>query len=209
MSYINKDAISVFPLAKNRPSDRSARLFYENNVANIIRQLVDTEGFIILPEAGTDATQDLFVLNNDSSKTILDGSEESLKITFSINAPLVFNLYGYYFNIWNESSGSVDIFNQQKLSQDEVDNGFEVWAYIDIDSVAKEILGQDVNNFYEGLVFCTGTTALDVEGRHKLKIADCRIDADGNLKSTIANDSYMKLNSKSLDVTISRIDGKH
>ncbi len=209
MSYINKDAISVFPLAKNRPSDRSARLFYENNVANIIRQLVDTEGFIILPEAGTDATQDLFVLNNDSSKTILDGAEDLLKITFSINAPLVFNLYGYYFNIWNESSGSVDIFNQQKLSQDEVDNGFEVWAYIDIDSVAKEILGQDVNNFYQGLVFCTGTTALDVGGRHKLKIANCWIDADGNLKSTIANDSYMKLNSKSLDVTISRIDGKH
>lgn len=209
MSYINKDAISIFPLAKNRPSDRSARLFYENNVANIIRQLVDTEGFIILPEAGTDATQDLFVLNNDSSKTVLDGAEDLLKITFSINAPLVFNLYGYYFNIWNESTGSVDIFNQQKLSQDEVNNGFEVWAYIDIDSVAKEILGQDVNNFYEGLVFCTRATALDTEGRHKLKIADCWIDADGNLKSTIANDSYMKLNSKSLDITISRIDGKH
>lgn len=209
MSYINTDAISVFPLAKNRPSDRSARLFYENNVANIIRQLVDTEGFIILPEAGTDATQDLFVLNTDSSKTVLDGAEDLLKITFSIHAPLVFNLYGYYFNIWNESTRSVDIFNQQELSQDEVNNGFEVWAYIDIDSVAKEILGQDDNNFYKGLVFCTGTTALDEGGRHKLKIADCWIDADGNLKSTIANDSYMKLNSKSLDVTINRIDGKH
>lgn len=209
MSYINKDAISVFPLAKNRPSDRSARLFYENNVANIIRQLVDTEGFIILPEVETDLTQDLFVLNNDSSKTVLDGAEDSLKITFSISAPLVFNLYGYYFNIWNESTGTVDIFNQQKLTQDEVDNGFEVWAYIDIDSVAKEILGQDVNNFYEGLVFCTGTTALDVEGRHKLKIADCWIDEDGILKSSIATNSYMKLNSKSLDVTINRIDGKH
>ena len=52
MSYhISTNNIHVFPLARNRKNDRSARLFYENNIANIVRQVVDRTGFIITPKS--------------------------------------------------------------------------------------------------------------------------------------------------------------
>ena len=45
--YLNSTNIKVFPLAKNRDTDPGARHMYESNIANIIRQLIDNEGYII------------------------------------------------------------------------------------------------------------------------------------------------------------------
>lgn len=45
--YIESEKIDVFPFAKYRPDHLNNRLFYENNLTRLIRQLVDTEGFII------------------------------------------------------------------------------------------------------------------------------------------------------------------
>lgn len=71
MSNIESKSINIFPLAKPRTSNYS-RLFYEQHVTNMLRQLMDTDGFII---------QSCSINDN---KCVGD---------------LIFNLYGYYFKI--------------------------------------------------------------------------------------------------------------
>lgn len=73
MSYIKSDKINIFPLNKTRDSDLQDNLLYESNIANIIRQLIDVDGFII------------------------SAPDEMSNV--SANSPLVFNLYGYYIKI--------------------------------------------------------------------------------------------------------------
>ena len=82
MSNIKSTDISIFPLAKPRQNNTS-RLFYEQNVTNLLRQLMDTDGFIIQP-------------------CELDGNK--------CKGELIFNLYGYYFKI-NNGATLVDDLN--------------------------------------------------------------------------------------------------
>ena len=194
MSFIKTESISIFPLAKNRPSDRGARLFYEDNVANIIRQMIDTQGFIINPDQESSANFIRFgSLSGDN------------KITLYIERPLTFNLGGYYFNIGEEYS-PVTIFDQEPLTQEQVDNGFQVWARIELDVVNKEIIGQDdkEDGVYQGLVFSTASTSDAFH--YNIKIADCWFE-DDSFNSQLATDSYIKVDNGSLNVK--RIDGKH
>lgn len=79
--YIESQKIEVFPFAKYRKDHLNNRLFYENNLTRLIRQLVDTEGFII--SGGIDKT----------GKTTSQGLE--------------INIHGYYFQI-NEGTELVD-----------------------------------------------------------------------------------------------------
>lgn len=75
--FLASQSVKVFPLAKYRSVeslDITSRLFYEQNVSNLIRQLIDTQGFII---SGTVFTNG--IVNSD--------------------APFCFNLYGYYWEI--------------------------------------------------------------------------------------------------------------
>lgn len=71
---IDSSNIKVFPFAKYRDdlTDLGSRLFYENNISQLIKQLIDTEGFII------------------------SGSVDTLG---NITSSLCFNLYGYYFEV--------------------------------------------------------------------------------------------------------------
>lgn len=69
--------VKIFPFAKYRSSttqDITSRLFYEQNVSNLIRQIIDTQGFII------------------SGGVTFQGITNS-------DASFCFNLYGYYFEI--------------------------------------------------------------------------------------------------------------
>lgn len=69
--------VKIFPFAKYRSSDSqdiTSRLFYEQNVSNLIRQIIDTQGFII------------------SGGVTFQGITNS-------DASFCFNLYGYYFEI--------------------------------------------------------------------------------------------------------------
>ena len=74
MSYINSNAINVFPCA-NRGSDYNlqSRLTSEYNLTNIINQLIDQDSFVITSVLTTDG-------------------------------PLAFNIHGYYFNVSNYTS---------------------------------------------------------------------------------------------------------
>lgn len=78
--YINSTEVSVFPLSKPR-KNKNSRLFYEENVANLIRQVVDKASFII------------------SSPSTLNRT--------TLTEDLIFNIYGYYFKI--NSNVSFDI----------------------------------------------------------------------------------------------------
>ena len=197
--YISTNSISVFPLAKNRPNDRSARLFYENNVANLIRQVVDVEGFLISKE------------NPVLSVSATAGSDNFTEINISIDRPLVFNLYGYYFSV-----GANAVIYKNEQFDAAVSNKIKqsLYAVLHIDSITNEIKGFDnVNREYEGLHISTDPNVGDSAGRHILKLLDfeASVDADGNwtVTSALCSESYQKISSYSLDMAINKIDGKH
>lgn len=73
MANISSTSITIFPLNKHREGYPQDNLLYENNLANIIRQLIDVEGFII---SGPDTLESV-----------------------SIENPLILNIYGYYIKL--------------------------------------------------------------------------------------------------------------
>lgn len=75
---INSDRIKLFPISKPRSNDPTSRLFYEDNIANMLRQIVGENGFVI---------------NAPKQLTLRNG--------YYVNAQedLEFNIYGYYVNI--------------------------------------------------------------------------------------------------------------
>ena len=73
--FIASINVKAFPLAKYRSpgsADNTSRLFYEQNVSNLIRQLIDTQGFVV---SGSVSPQGV------------------------VTDTLCFNLYGYYFEL--------------------------------------------------------------------------------------------------------------
>ena len=94
---IDSSSIHVFPLAKNRTEDRAARMFYEDIIAILVRQLIDTKGFIITPSRGNLQLD----ITNDAEYT-----EDSTKVkyVFKLKDVFAFNLNGYYFEL---NAGSV------------------------------------------------------------------------------------------------------
>ena len=187
------DDTTVFPLAKNRPiSNRSSRIMYESNIANLIRQVIDVDGFLIsTPETPFGvATSDT---NSELSKLTLNKSIE-------------FNLYGYYFRI-----------NASGLTIDNLDLGsYNLYAAIKIDSDTDEISNQDANDKYEGLRFY----ALKVGSTDKIADDETAILHIGNfgiskdetnalsLNWSYAEDSYLKFNVDSFGKNVKFIDGK-
>lgn len=77
--YLDSSNVKVFPFAKFRgETDISSRLFYEDNISRLIRQVVDTEGFVV------------------------SGSITSAG--FTSQEGLAINIHGYYFYITKETS---------------------------------------------------------------------------------------------------------
>ena len=223
MSFIASNNISIFPLSKNRPNDRSSRLFYENNIANLLRQTVDVEGFMIsLPED--------FTLNVSN---VEDGGKN--KITLSTLNNIIFNLYGYYFNIGSKLQATIlhsftynndsDIFIECTSKDVTSWKGkpFELWAKIVIDDVQQEIAYADNNTRYEGLQILHKEPEADfpdeLEGHtaHYLKLCDfsfkyTAVDPANpvfGIDAVVFAPSYQKFSPNSIDMTISKIDGKH
>lgn len=80
MSYIKSDKLKVFPTAHTRTSQLSSRMLYEQNIANIIGQFIDKDGFVVqFPKKLETGTNSIIINNNSSS--------------------LIFNLQGYYFTL--------------------------------------------------------------------------------------------------------------
>lgn len=207
--YILSDHIKVFPAGKYRSiksNDYTSRIFYEQNVSNLIRQLIDVPGFII---SGDISTQGLI-------------SED-----FSIN------LYGYNFII-NSGINLISInSSNQVINKDNNPIGSNVtfYTYVGIklqefDNSIFELQGQDVYDngelVYQGLeIFNDLNKLTNLEGYASIlpilvghtdgngllytETSESPIDQEKLLK--IYKDSYIKFNVSSLN--IDRIDGKN
>lgn len=127
MSYIRSDKITAFPLAKNRVGDRESNLFYEQNIANIVNQVADTQGFIVTPN--------IDFLYIDKGQLLMEK-----------NKLLQVSLGGRLFTISTQGEPEA-----MKLS--DVTDGETV--YICISVVNGEVSGQDENEFYKGLTITT------------------------------------------------------
>ena len=203
---ITSSSISVFPLAKNRTSDRSARLFYENNVANLIRQLIDVEGFII--------SKDELKLSMSSSVV----SDHFVELCLAVINPLVFNLHGYYFNV----RGNSIVYKYDKINASETTLEDSLYAMLRIDNITNEIIGFDnASDEYEGLHILTESelndyisTATEDDNYHFIKLMDFKAERKSGstewvINGEYCNQSYQKISPKSVDMAINKIDGKH
>lgn len=193
--FVSSKSISVFPLSKNRPTDRSSRLFYENNVANIIRQLVDVDGFII---------------KADTNLLSINEKTNPLEITLS---EIIFNLYGYYFAVKESTEGPVVVATHTAEDLSESKTTFKLYASITINPDTREIDGQDDDGVYNGFKFVHSPGPIEVEdGEHILHICDYTLykeNGEWQITTQLNNNAFKKISSESLDMSINRIDGKH
>ena len=203
MSYhINTSSIHVFPLAKNRQEDRSARLFYENNIANLTRQVVDNVGFIITPKS-----EDLSTGISYKMSTTQPVNGDYVGYDFILKSDFCFNLYGYYFMLEPETTIIQVNFHRQKADLQKI---ADVYAAIVVNN--GEILGQDDSNTgeYSGLhILSSKPENGEYTAFLKLFSIETMIQDSNRLFQFNADDSsYIKLDASSLDITIKRIDGK-
>lgn len=198
MSYnINSRNIHVFPLAKNRIDDRSARLFYEDNIANIVRQVIDTEGFIISPSDG----------KLDLKAQSVDTTGNTVKYLFKLKGDFEFNLHGYYFSISKDS-----IICEVEFRSDISDDSLiaDVYAYITIKD--GEIQGQDLDDVYTGLNVVRSSSEIPEDSSASLSLFKIYASTDPSsnrvFRYEIPDSSYLRISNQAVDINIKRIDGK-
>lgn len=180
--YLNSTSVKVFPLAKYRGKDSgdiTSRIFYEQNVSNIIRQLIDTDGFIISGSI-------------NSGGIVSDGN-------------FCFNLYGYYFDIL---SGTSIIDTTLLNTIDTSITTVYVYASIVLsESEPKELQGQDVNTEYQGLSFVVSTEKKFSTANEKILNILVGTRKGDSWDWKIDNTSYFRFDVSAL--SIEGIDGKY
>lgn len=193
--YLQSKQVKAFPLGRPRSTssnDITSRIFYEQNVSNIIRQLIDVPGFIISASG-----------INMPSGTV-SGSN------------LVIDIGGYYFDISNGSTIVPFTSDGAVVDGTTILKNSTVYLYFCIDTTSEEpheIIGQDsTDNTYQGLVIEVSTLSPDKFNKHtyNLPVYFGNTDNNGIPKANtwkIYANSMMKFNSESLNIT--GIDGKH
>lgn len=197
-SNISSSNIHIFPLAKNRPLDRSARLFYENNVANLTRQLIDSDGFIVMPKEVIDKP-----LRLSDNKIVFNGTE-----------PLCFNIYGYFFEI----DGQSILFEMEQPDKYQKEEYSTLYAVIQVDTNTREIVGQDESDpngddRYYGLAI---TETEDIEAEENKKVAILPLfefklvlnNGTRDIESRFITNSFKKLKLESIFMSVYKIDGR-
>ena len=202
--YLLSTQVKAFPLGRPRSQgsgDITSRIFYEQTVSNIIRQLIDTKGFLI-------------------------NCPNTMSSSGTLGSTLEFNLGGYWFEV---DSGT-NIFpldgNRHLIYEKYTDEGVEetvlknstcyLYACIELTSSEPyEISGQDEQyngrDVYQGLKFIasnyTPTHFNDYE--YFLPIFTGYTNNDGSPIGTwnVYNDSFIRFDINSLNIT--GIDGKH
>ena len=200
-TLVHSDNIHIFPVAKIRTEQRS-RILYEDNVSNIIRQLIDTNGFV-LPDNPTIFAEYVDTTSGDTCVGVFKEMDDQGNINtepFRIK----FNIYGYYVEITNTIL-TVNTYDKvfAKLS---ITKGFP-----------QEISGQDITitegtskvNVYQGVELIATDEELqnseDDTCRHiYLKLLE-RFDDGDNIRWRIPLQSYSRFDFSKL---ITGIDGK-
>ena len=228
MNNVISTAVKVFPLSKNRPTDRSSRLFYEDNVTNMITQVIDTEGFIIKPSLSEEIRKEY---SADGYFELTKDSNGDYFLRLSSQHSLVFNLGGYRFELISDST-SVDLVNLGKATvPSKFTDKKNLYAFICIDKEYKEISGQDEQSKYTGLCLTTDksdiqkaasnsdykavyslhlmefTPRLSNANNGEYVIADDPEDSNGDTSPKFISSSFMKYTADSIDLSKDIIDG--
>lgn len=188
-------AVKAFPLGKPRAEsseDITSRIFYEQNVSNLIRQIVDVPGFLI------------------TSPTISN--------TGALASPLEFNLGGYYFRI-RENTVIFPLENGVLISAPNIPltagTGY-IYACINVttgaDNLPVEITGQDNDSGYFTSLEIVASNSAPTEFTgysYFLPIYSGQVSNTGAPTGswTIVNNSFQKFNLLSLNIT--GIDGQN
>lgn len=130
MAHIYSTNISAFPLAKNRDNNRESNLLYEQNIANIVNQIIDTEAFIV----------------TSNIELLFEEGQSAGKLKLPQNSSLQVSLGGRLFTI---TSGDYDL---ELLSG--VEKGDSI--YLSVQVFNGEIFGQDDGEVYKGLTITNG-----------------------------------------------------
>ena len=155
--YLQSDRVKAFPLAaprSNSSNDITSRIFYEQNVSNLIRQLVDVDGFVISGEVDSE--------------------------NGNVKDKLCFNIYGYYF----ELSNGAEIAKVEDSEATKIYVGIKFIYNDEGEVYPLEISGQDEGGKYTGLEFSGSefgseyksfllleNTGKSVEGKNNWRIA--------------------------------------
>ena len=197
MSYIKSEHIEIFPTALPRATQRGSRLLYEDNIANIIRQLVDKPSFIITHK------------NNITSNTV--------KVTQSLgvqNADIEFCIYGYYVKI---KKGAM--ITEVNSNTDYINVSINLTSVIpeseSISPSLPHLLGQDDSGVYEAVNFIGASTyknEVNTSMRNGENILETIVEFTLLQKTSdhtyeLCPMSYRKFDSFTLQVD--GIDGKH
>lgn len=206
--FIQSQNIVVFPVAKARDASsgqtNGGRLFTEQYVANMIKQLINTNGFMI--SCYTIGTQGLTNIDANGFTTGADIITE-------------FNINGYYFKV--KLPSILEAINEFK-SKHEVVSGSNYYIVAEIVGFDdnQEIAGQDEKDrgtsFYKGLqIYVTNTNQLNNGSSLVLlnlvdkdgKSLDITSDDDiSTCKVITYNPSYQKFSASTIHIT--GIDGK-
>ena len=194
MGTIASNNIQIFPLAKPRATNLSNRLFYENNVAAIIRQITSNKSFIV--DATIPTERATAVKSTDSNIITIQGYNDSNSYA------LEFNIYGYRIQIQNGTVISVDNINSKYLiGKLKITNPD--------DANLTEIDGQDVSGSFNGFEIISSDSELIDTATEKYLILFEK-DTSNNSKYNMYEKSLQLFTSKSIDITgmITVIDGK-
>lgn len=156
---IDSSNIKVFPFAKYRNdlTDLGSRLFYENNISRLIKQLIDTEGFII------------------------SGSVDTLG---NITSPLCFNLYGYYFEINSgnlvDSTANTNVYAVIDVSGNPPElqgQDNELQQFTAIEFVGTKPKGCETSKHYISILKKVGNNwVIDLDSYTKFDVISLKID---------------------------------
>ena len=194
MGTIASNNIQIFPLAKPRATNLSNRLFYENNVAAIIRQITSNKSFIV---DTTIPTERATAVKSTDSNIITIQSHNN-----SNNYALEFNIYGYRIQIQNGTVVSVNNINSTYLiGKLKITNPD--------DANLTEIDGQDVSGSFNGFEIISSDSELIDTATEKYLILFEK-DKSNNSRYNMYEKSLQLFTAKSIDITgmITGIDGK-
>ena len=194
MGTIASNNIQIFPLAKPRATNLSNRLFYENNVAAIIRQITSNKSFIV--DATTPTERATAIKSVDSNIITIQGYNASNDYA------LEFNIYGYRIQIQNGTIISVDNINSKYLIG-------KLKVTDPNDANLTEIDGQDVSGSFSGFEIISSDSEITDTTTEKYLILFEKDESD-NSKYNMYEKSLQLFTSKSIDITgmITGIDGK-
>lgn len=197
--HLKSDHIHIFPLAKERNGQhgRESRMFYEDNIANIVRQVTDCPSFVITRDPQFSFEQ-------------LDPQNPTL-YSMVAKKDFQFTLFGYFIKVVADGVlCTVDV-------DGKTDETIPLYAILNYSTTAKEVAGQD-NRIGESDDFNYTGVSLEhsvptgTDPSKCLKLCDIKTEVIRSKREfavTFPSLSYLKFdNNSTSEVKILRIDGK-